>query len=118
MRRLVVLLALSACSTPSGTGPSDDDDVPGDDDSDLALRLALAAGVRATTEIAFVLELNSMVFVAEDDNDDDETVSSLDLGLRYGGMGFAAGLRVFVPLDDFLQDLDMLGVGLDVSARF
>jgi hypothetical protein len=93
-----------------------DDDVPGDD-SDIAVRLAMAAGVRATAELAILLELNSMVFVSEDEADD-ETVTSLDLGVRYGGRGFAAGLRVFVPLDQSLRDLDMLGIGADVSARF
>jgi hypothetical protein len=93
-----------------------DDDVPGDD-SDLGLRLAMAAGIRATTELAVLLEINSMVFLA-DDEDDDETVTSLDVGLRYGGRSFAAGLRAFIPLDETLQDLDMFGIGVDISARF
>jgi hypothetical protein len=77
----------------------------------------MAAGVRATAELAIVLELNSMLYVGEDEADD-ETVTSLDAGLRYGGRGFAAGLRLFLPLDDDLRNLDMLGVGADVSVRF
>jgi hypothetical protein len=103
------------------------DDVA-NDDYDLAVRVALAAGIRANAKLAFVLELNNMIFLAEDDRAElhfypailhsNETVSSIDVGLRYEGQGFAAGLRIFVPLDDSLRDLDMLGVGADVSARF
>ena len=91
------------------------------DDSDLAVRLALAAGVRATTELAFVAELNGMVFASDDedgDTTDDDTYTSFDVGVRYGGETLVAGLRLYIPLTDRLRDLDMFGVGLDIGARF
>lgn len=88
-----------------------DDD--GGDDSDLGIRLALAAGVRATAELAFLAEINNMIFAGDDD-----TASSLDIGVRYGATGFVFGLRLYLPLDDAARDLDMLGVGADIAARF
>jgi hypothetical protein len=48
----------------------------------------------------------------------DDTATSLDLGLRYGSGAAIVGLRLYVPLDAELRDLDMLGLGLDVGMRF
>jgi hypothetical protein len=96
-----------------------DDDVAGDDDSDVGLRLALAAGVRFTTELALLAEINTITQIDDDnDNDDDDTVSSLDVGIRYGTEAFVLGLRVYIPLDEGFRDRDMLGVGVDLGARF
>jgi len=91
-------------------------DTDDDDDSDVGLKLGLAAGVRATTEIAILAELNALTDV--DDDRGDDTVSSVDIGLRYGSQAFFASLRVYVPLDDNFRDLDMLGIGADLGLRF
>ncbi len=94
-----------------------DDDVPGDD-SDIALRLALAAGVRVNAEWAILAELNNMLFADDDDDSDDDTVSSADLGVRYGAENVVVGLRLYLPLDEEARDVDMFGIGIDLGARF
>jgi len=91
-----------------------DGDVKGDQ-SDLAVRLALAGGVRATPELAILLEVDSVMFV-DDANDGSST--SLDVGLRYGGSNLLAAARVFVPLDSDLRRADMIGFGGDIGVRF
>jgi hypothetical protein len=86
-----------------------------DQDSDLAVRLALAVGVRATYKLAILLELNSMFF---DDAAAGDDVTSLDLGLRYGSGAALFGFRIYVPLNASLRDFDMVGAGLDAGVRF
>jgi hypothetical protein len=93
-----------------------DDDAFGDDDTDLALRLGGAAGFRATHELAILAEMNGIILL---DNDDDENdaFSSIDVGIRYGTDSLLLGLRAYIPLDDELRDVDMFGVGLDLGVR-
>ncbi len=95
-----------------------DGDVPGDDDSDVGLRLALAAGIRATYTVAILAELSSLFLSDDKFAGGDDTVTSLDLGVRYASQSLIFGARVYLPLDPELRDLDMLGVGLDVGGRF
>lgn len=90
------------------------DEDAGDDSSDLGLRLALAAGIRATYTVAILAELSAQHYFS----DGDDTFTALDVGLRYGSGAAIAGLRVYLPLDSALRDVDMLGVGLDVGLRF
>lgn len=94
-----------------------DDDVVGDD-ADLGLRLALATGVRVTPELAIVAELNNMTVFSDDDSVDDETATSVDLGVRFAGETVVVGLRLYLPIDDRSRDADMLGFGVDLGARF
>ena len=93
-----------------------DDDSIGDDDTDLALRLGGAAGFRATLELAILAEMNGIIFLDNDDNEND-AFSSVDLGIRYGTDSLVLGLRGYLPLDDIMRDVDMLGVGLDLGVR-
>jgi len=93
-------------------------DTDSDDDTDFALRLGVAAGFRATYELAILAEVGGLI--ALDDGilgDDNDGVGSFDVGLRYASESFVAGLRAYVPLDDLLRDLDMLGVGVDLGVR-
>jgi hypothetical protein len=91
-----------------------DGDVKGDS-GDLAVRLALAGGVRVTPELAVMVDVNSMIFV---DDEADGSSTSLDVGLRYGGRNLLAALRLFLPIDDSLRSADMIGFGGDVGVRF
>jgi hypothetical protein len=96
-----------------------DDDVP-ENDADFAVRLGLGGGVRFTYTLALIAELNAMA-LADSDNlpaGDEDLLSSLDVGLRYGGEALALGIRAYVPLDGDHRDLDAIGLGLDAGARF
>ncbi|MEO8701219.1 MAG: hypothetical protein ABI867_14305 [Kofleriaceae bacterium] len=97
-----------------------DSDVPGDDSSDLGIRLALGAGIRATYTVAILVELNALLVSANDNNFaiGDDSPMSLDLGLRYNSGAAIFGARLYVPVDDGLRDLDMIGFGLDGGVRF
>ncbi len=92
-----------------------DDDVPGDS-SDLGVRVAVGAGIRATYTLAVMLELNSLLFATDGSGADN--VTSIDLGLRYASGRAIFGARVYLPIDDPLRDLDMVGIGLDGGFRF
>ena len=95
-----------------------DGDVGGDNSSDIAIRLGLAAGIRATYKIAILAEINSLIVLTDDAFFGDDTVTSLDLGIRYGSGRGIFGIRAYIPLDSALRDLDMLGIGLDAGLRF
>ena len=95
-----------------------DDDVPGDNNSDLGLRLALAAGIRATYKVAIMAELSSLFLDDDEFAGNNDTVTSVDLGVRYASQQLIFGARVYIPLDKEMRDRDMLGVGLDIGARF
>lgn len=92
-----------------------DDDIPGDS-SDLGVRFAAGAGIRATYTLAVMLELNSLLFATDGTGDD--SVTSIDLGLRYASGRAIFGARLYLPIDDPLRDLDMVGIGLDGGFRF
>ena len=92
-----------------------DDDIPGDS-NDLGLRVAIGAGIRATYKLAILLELNSLIFVSDRSNDD--TFTSVDVGLRYGSGRAIFGARLYFPIDDPLRAFDMFGVGIDAGLRF
>lgn len=93
-----------------------DEDVYGDS-SDLALHLALGAGIRATYTTSILLELNSLFFDSDEFAGND-SVSSLAFGVRYASDKLVLGGRLYYPIDEGLRDLDMIGVGFDVGARF
>jgi hypothetical protein len=95
-----------------------DGDVPGDNDYDLGLRLALAAGIRATYTVAILAELSSLFLSDDEFAGNNDTVTSVDLGVRYASQALILGGRVYIPLDSEMRDRDMLGIGLDVGARF
>jgi hypothetical protein len=87
-----------------------DSDRPGDG-FEPGLRLALAVGARATHKLAILAELNTLVL-------EEESVTSLDLGVRYGSRHAFVGARVFLPIDAQQGTFDMLGFGFDVGGRF
>lgn len=95
-----------------------DSDAPGDDNLDVALHLGLVAGLRITYTLALAAELNSLVFGSNELGGDIESATSVDLGLRYASGAALLGLRVYIPLDSGLRDLDMIGVGADAGLRF
>jgi hypothetical protein len=86
--------------------------------SDLGIRLALGAGVRATYTISILAELNALVAGADGFAPGTNSVASLDLGVRYGAHRGIAGFRVYLPLDSTLRDLDLIGFGVDAGLRF
>jgi hypothetical protein len=95
------------------------------EDGDALVRLGIAGGLRITPELAGLLELSTNIILDNDDDDNPETrddnedvVTSLDLGLRYGGPSATFGARFFYPIDNVFRDLDMIGFGLDAGARF
>lgn len=92
-----------------------DDDLPGRD-SELGVRFAVGAGIRATYTLAVLLELSSLLFATDGTGDDN--VTSIDLGLRYASGSAIFGARLYLPVDDPLRDLDMVGIGLDGGFRF
>jgi hypothetical protein len=92
-----------------------DDEVPGDS-SDLGIRFAVGAGIRATYTLAVLLELNSLLFAS--DRGDDDTFTSVDIGLRYASGRAIFGGRLYLPVDSPLRDFDMFGIGLDAGFRF
>jgi hypothetical protein len=95
-----------------------DEDIE-NDDSDVAIRLGVAAGVRATEALAILAETNNMIFLDDGgQRTSDDVISSIDVGLRYGTPAFLLGARAYVPVDGNLRDRDMLGFGLDVGGRF
>jgi hypothetical protein len=95
------------------------------EDGDFLFHLGLAGGIRATPEIAAVLEVATNILLDNDgdgsgdvaDNDED-VVTSVNLGARYGGEAATVGARLYFPLDDTFRDLDMFGIGIDAGARF
>lgn len=95
-----------------------DSDVPGDS-LDLGLRLAIGGGFRATYTLSILAEINAL-FVSSDSKflATDDTVTSLDFGLRYGSGRAIASARLYFPLDPQLRDLGMIGFGADVGLRF
>jgi len=90
----------------------------GDDNLDVALHLGLATGVRITYTLALALELNSLVFGSNELGGDIDSATSVDVGLRYASGAALLGLRVYIPVDSGLRDLDMIGVGADAGLRF
>jgi len=48
---------------------------------------------------------------------DDDPVMSVDVGLRYSFDAILLGARVYVPFNEDLRDLGMLGIGVDVGVR-
>jgi len=92
------------------------DDANGNDDKDLGIHLGIGAGIRATYTLAVLAELNALLFDFGDGNDD--SLLSVDLGLRYASGGALFGVRLYLPLDDGFRDLDMIGAGFDAGLRF
>jgi hypothetical protein len=94
-----------------------DDDIPGDDHFDVSGRLAIGGGVRFTYKLALLAEISARFF----DSDlvaADNTITSLDLGVRYAASKAILGARFYLPLDSNPRDFDMLGFGLDAGWRF
>lgn len=89
-----------------------------DDSTDLGLRLALAAGVRATYTVSILAELNALLFSDDKFRGGNDTTSSIDLGVRYGAGRGLFGLRIYLPLDPELRDVGMFGIGVDGGLRF
>jgi hypothetical protein len=92
------------------------DDANGNDDKDLAIHLGVGAGIRATYTLAVLAELNAFLLDFGDGNDD--SLLSVDLGLRYASGGALFGVRLYLPLDDGFRNLDMIGAGFDAGLRF
>ena len=81
----------------------------GDDDIDVVL--GLGPGVKASDELAFLMELS----ISEITDDEDITV---DLGVRYHTHGILAGFRIYLPLSDPFRDDDVIAAGMDIAGRF
>jgi hypothetical protein len=82
-----------------------------DGDDDIDLQLGVGPGFVANSHLAFLLELALTKLT-------DEELYTLDLGLRYHDPTMMAGVRFYLPLSDPLRDQDVIGVGLDIGARF
>jgi hypothetical protein len=95
-----------------------DDDVGGDDHLDVSGRVALGGGVRVTYTLALLAEFGARFFDSDLIAAGDDTMTSLDLGVRYASSGLILGARFYLPLDSAQRDDDMLGFGLDAGWRF
>lgn len=95
-----------------------DDVADGEDRIDVGIRLALAVGVRVTYKVAILAELNALFVDSNDFASGNDSVSSLDFGVRYGSGRGIFGARVYLPIDSGLRDLDMFGFGIDGGVRF
>ena len=95
-----------------------DDDVAGNDHFDVSGRVALGGGVRVTYTLALLAEVGARFFDSDLVAAGDDTVTSLDLGVRYASSALVLGARFYLPLDSAQRDVDMLGFGLDAGWRF
>ena len=62
--------------------------------------------------------VDESVFGEADSETDDDSITSVDLGLRYGSDRLLVGARIFLPLDDNQEnvpDLAMIGAGADLG---
>jgi hypothetical protein len=89
-----------------------------DDDSDFALRLGVAAGFRATPQLAILAELSGLLFLDDGAGSTrNDGIAAADIGLRYGGDSVVFGVRAYLPIDGQLNDYDMIGLGADLGVR-
>jgi hypothetical protein len=95
-----------------------DHDVPGDDHLDVVGRAALGGGIRITYQLSLLAELGARFFDSDLVATGTDTVTSLDLGVRYTSSVVILGARFYLPLDAELRDFDMLGFGFDAGWRF
>jgi hypothetical protein len=95
-----------------------DDDIAGDDHFDVSGRVALGGGVRITYTLAVLAEFGARFFDSDLIAAGDDTITSLDLGVRYATSALILGARFYLPLTSELRDLDMLGFGFDAGWRF
>jgi hypothetical protein len=95
-----------------------DDDIAGNDHFDVSGRVALGGGLRITYKLALLAELGARFFDSDLIATGDDTVSSLDLGVRYASSLVVVGARFYLPLDSEQRDVDMLGFGIDAGVRF
>jgi len=95
-----------------------DDDVAGDDHLDVSGRVALGGGVRVTYKLALLAEFGARFFDSDLIAAGDDTMTSVDLGVRYASSAFIVGARFYLPLSSELRDVDMLGFGFDAGWRF
>lgn len=83
----------------------------------LGALIGLGAGVSLSPYLALLGELNTVTDILEDD-EGENFLHTLDLGIRYHDAGLMLGARLYVPLDERLRDADVLGLGVDLAARF
>lgn len=98
-------------------------DEEGYDDSLNLLRIGIAAGFWLTPTFAALGELTTLSTILDDDaqisdDEDEDFVHSLDLGVRYAQPRWSLSARFHLPLDDFLRENDLLGAGVDLSMYF
>ena len=96
-----------------------DGDVAGNDHFDVSGRVALGGGLRVDLQAGSarrirraLLQLQSEIAAGDD------TMTSLDLGVRYASSAVIVGARFYLPLSSELRDVDMLGFGFDAGWRF
>ncbi len=94
-----------------------DNTAPTDDETQSNLRLSAAAGFLPTQRVAVIAEITNN-FNASAKNGQEAWIHALDLGLRYENHDATFGAHIFIPLDDAFTNVDMLGVGVDVRAKF
>lgn len=84
-------------------------------DDDMLLRFGLGLGVALGRSATAIFELTTMSDIL-DDSDGDNFVHSLDLGVRFrAGANTRIGVRVYLPLGGYASDLDIFGLGVDVT---
>lgn len=102
---------------------NDDDDDGGEDDEMSLLRFGVAAGFWLTPTLAAMAELTTLSTILDDeaqisDDEDEDFLHGLDLGVRYAQAQWSLSARFHLPLDDFLRENDLLGGGVDLSVYF
>ncbi len=86
-------------------------------DDALLLKYAFAAGVGVGTALAIVGEISGYSDALDDDTfGNDDTRTSIDLGVRWRGQSILVGGRLYLPLDEVYRDDDVIGLMVDVRA--
>lgn len=87
-------------------------------DDALLLKYGLGGGVRVGGSMAIVGELSGYSDALDDETfGNEDTVTSLDLGLRWRGESMTFGGRLYIPLDEFYRDDDVFGLVFDIRAH-
>lgn len=86
-------------------------------DDEVLFRLGVGGGVALSPAAALIAELTTMTDILDDDNDPEDFLHTLDLGVRFLGGNSIFGIRLYLPLDDSMRNRDALGLGFDFAVR-
>ncbi|MBI4509702.1 MAG: hypothetical protein HY698_08685 [Deltaproteobacteria bacterium] len=89
-----------------------------DDKSNYLMRLGVGGGYEIVPGLAAIGELSTSARLNDVEKDEERFVHAMDLGLRYDHKHFSAAGRFTMPLDEVFRDSNIMGVGIDLAAKF